>query len=235
MLYLHLPLIQSALGQKVEAKLVGLPHQERSQRWVAMPNDEVASLPGKAGLHLGQSRSQSQRASPFRAKLFGLWSSWTGRVVADAVSGASTTLVIRAIMPSTQHVPLTDEVPRRPALTGRVNPGYKSYTKGMGHASEAGRASPQPRPKGCQQRQSRDAYGRLADHACFERQNLRVPWGPLGFMGLVSPATVVTKWRSRTSSWQLVGSLSNSPQQAKSKAGRFVDVWRNQHGLVSYR
>jgi len=219
----------------VEAKLVGLPHQERSQRWAAVPNDEVASLSGKAGLHLGQSRSQLQRASPFRAKLFGLLTSLTGRVVADAVSDAPTTLVLRAIMPSIQHVPLTDEVPRRPVLSGRVNPGYKSYTKGLGHASEAGRASPQPRPKGCQQRQSRDAYGRLAVHACFERQNLRVLCGPLRFMGLVSPATVVTKWRSRTSSWQLVGSLSNGPQQPKSNAGRFVHVWRNQHGLVSYR
>jgi len=214
---------------------VGLPHQERSQRWAAMPNDEVASLSGKAGLHLGQSRSQSQRASPFRAKLFGLLTSWTGRVVADAVSDAPTTLVIRAIMPSTQHVPLTDEVPRRPVLSGRVSPGYKSYTKGLGHASEAGRASPQPRPKGCQQRQRRGAACRLAGQPCFERQNLRVLCGPLGFMGFVSPATVVSKWRSRTSSWQLVGSLSNGPQQPKSKAGRFVHVRRNQHGLVSDR
>lgn len=233
MLYFHLPLIQSALGQKVEAKLVGSPHQERSQRWVAMPNDEVASLPGKAGLHLGQSRSQSQRASPFRAKLFGLSASLTGRVAAHAVSGALTTLVLRAIMPSAQHVPLTDEVPRRPVLSGWVSPGYKSYTKGLGHASEAGRASPQPRPKGCQQRQSRGSYGRLADHGCFERQNLRVLCGPLGFMGSVSPATVATKWRFRTSSWQLVGSLSNGPQQPKSNAERFVHVWRNQHGPVS--
>jgi hypothetical protein len=211
---------------------VGLSHQGRSQRWVAMPNGEVASLPGQVGLHLGQSRGR-KRASPSRAK-FGLSAFWTAdRVVAHAVSGAPTTLVFHAIMSSTQHVPLTDEVPRRPVLSGRVSPGYKSYTKGLGHASEAGRASPQPRPKGCQQRQSRGAYGRLAVHACSERQNLRVLCGPLRFMGLVSPATVATKWRSRTSSWQLVGSLRNSPQQPKRNAGRFVYVWRNQHVLVS--
>ena len=50
-LHLHLRLIQSALGQKAEAKLVGLPYRERSQRWAAMPNGEVAGLPGLAGLH----------------------------------------------------------------------------------------------------------------------------------------------------------------------------------------
>ena len=51
MLYFHLPLIPSARGQKVEAELVGLPHQGRSQLWAAMPTDEVAGLPGMAGLH----------------------------------------------------------------------------------------------------------------------------------------------------------------------------------------
>jgi hypothetical protein len=64
-LYLHLRLIQPALGQKVEAEPVG-NHRGRSQRRTAMGGDEVASFPGEAGLPLGQ--SHTKRASPFRAK-----------------------------------------------------------------------------------------------------------------------------------------------------------------------
>jgi len=232
MLYLHLPLIQSALGQKVEAKLVGLSHRERSQRWAVMPNDEVAGLPGMAGLHLGWSRSQ-ERTSPFRVK-FGLSTSLTSRVIADAVSDAPSASVVHAIMLCAQHVPLTDEVPRRLVPPGQVSPGYKSHTKGLGDASEAGRVSPQPRPKGCQQRQSRGLSGRFADRTCSERQNLRVPREPLRSMRLVSSTTAATTWPGGTSSCQMADLLSNNPQSRSRKAWRFVNVWRNQHGLVSH-
>ena len=233
MLYLHLPLIPSARGQKVEAKLVGVRNQERSQRWVAMPNDEVAVLPGMAGLHLGWSRS-NERTSPFRVK-FGLWTSWTGRVIADAVSDAPSAPVVQAIMSCAQHDLLTDEVPRRPVPPGQVSPGYKSYTKGLGHASETGRASPQPRPKGSQQRQSRGLCGRVTDPTCSERQNLRVPRGPLRSTRPVSSALAATTWPGGTSSCQRADWLRNGPLQPKRKAWRFVHVRRNQYGLVSYR
>ncbi len=214
MLYLHLRLIQSALGQKAEAKLVGSAHRERSQRWVAIPNDEVASLPGTAGSPLGQSRSQTQRASSLRVKLHGLSAySRTGRAAADAVSGVLTTLVRHAITSGTQHVLLTDEVPRRPAPPEQVSQGYKPYAKGRGYASEAGRVSPQPRLKGCQQRQSRGRCGRLSDLTGSERQNLRVPGRPLRSMGPVSSATAATKWPGRTSSDQPAELLSNSLAQ----------------------
>ena len=217
MLILHLPLIQSALGQKVEAEPVGLRrlYRERSQRWTAMPNDEVASLPGETGLPLGQSRSQ-ERASPLRAK-FGLSTSLpTGRMAAYAVSGASKALVLQAIMSSTQHGQLTDEVPRRPVLGGRVSPGYKSDTKGLGYASVTGMGSPQPRLKGCQQRQSRNRWDRFADFVGIERQNLRVPRGPLGSMRQVSAAVAATIWPGGTSSCQPVAWLRNCPAQLKS-------------------
>jgi len=212
MLNLHLRLIQSALGQKAEAKPMGLPHRERSQGRAAMRGHEVASLPGEMGPPLGQSH---ERASPFLAK-FGLPASFTtGRDAAHAVSGAPMALVLPATTSCIQYVRFTDEVPRRLVPVGRVNPGYKSYTKGPGHASETGTAFPRPRLKGCQQRQSRGARLRLAGGACSERQNLRVLLGPLGFMGPVSPTNAATKWRDGTSSCQLAGLLSNSPQQPK--------------------
>ena len=110
-----------------------------------------------------------------------------------------------------QFVLSTDEVPRRLLPSGGVSPGYKSHTKGQGNASETGTAFPRPRPKGCQQRQSRGVRRRLAVSACSERQNLKVPPGPLWSTGPVSPATAATKWRDGTSSCQLAGPLSNSP------------------------
>ena len=177
-----------------------------------MHGHEVASLPGEMGPPLGQSH---ERASPFLAK-FGLSASFTaGRDAAHAVSGAPMALVLPATTSCIQYVRFTDEVPRRLVPVGRVNPGYKSHTKGPGHASETGTAFPRPRLKGCQQRQSRGARLRLAGGACSERQNLRVPLGPLGFMGPVSPTNAATKWRDGTSSRQLAGLLSNSPQQPK--------------------
>jgi hypothetical protein len=209
-LYLHFRLIQSALSQKAEAKPVGSTHRERSQGCAAMRGHEVACLPSEMGPPMGQSH---ERASPFLAKFVLSASFATGRVAAQAVSGAPMALVLPAATYRTQHVRFTDEVPRRLVLGGLVSLGYKSHTKGWGHASETGTAFPRPRPKGCQQRQSRGAGVRLAAHPCSERQNLRVPLGPLRFMGPVSPVTAATKWRDGTSSCQLAGLLSNSPQQ----------------------
>jgi hypothetical protein len=210
MLSLHLRLIQSALGQKVEAEPVG-NHRGRSQGRAAMHGLEVASFPGEVGPPLGQS---CERASPFRVK-FDLSASFaTGRDAAHAVSGAPTALVMPAATLSTQHVRFTDEVPRRP-LSGGVSLDYKSYTKGRGHASAAGTAFPRPRSKGSQQRQSRGLHpGRFAGPGTgSERQNLRVLPEPLRFTGPVSPAVEATTWPERTSSAQPVGLLSNSPQQ----------------------
>ena len=222
MLILHLPLIRSALGQKEEAKLVGIPHRERSQRWVAMPSDEVASLSGTTGLHLGQSPSHTLRASPFRAK-YDLSALAADRAAANAVSRVPTTLVLHAIMSGAQHVLLTDEVPRRPVPPGWVSQGYKPYAKGQGYASEAGRVSHQPRLKGYQQRQSRGMRGGFSHLACSERQNLRVPRGPFRTRGSVSSATAATKWPGGTSSLQPADLylLSNSLTQPE---GAYVVV-----------
>ncbi len=212
MLIVHFHLIQSALSQKVEAKPWGLPPRERSQGRAAMRGHEVACLPGEMELHLGWCQ---KRATSSLAK-FGLSaSSATGRDAPQAVKGALMAPVAQATTYRAWKVRFTDEVPRRPAPLGQVSLGYKSYTKGQGDASETGRVSPQPRPRGCQQRQSRGSRFRFVESACSERQNLRVPCGPLRFMEPVSPTLPATKWPDGTSSRQGVGSLSNSPQQPR--------------------
>ena len=191
---------------------MGRTHRECSQDRAVMRGLEVACLPGGMGSPLGQSQ---ERASPFLAKFDRSASFATGRAVAYAVSGAHMTRVLPAATSCTWFVRSTDEVPRRPVLPGWVSLGYKSHTKGQGYASETGMAFPQPRLKGCQQRQSRGACLRVTKGACSERQNLRVPPGPLRFMGPVSPTNTATKWREGTSSSLLAGLLSNSPQQPK--------------------
>lgn len=206
----HLHLIQSALGQKVEAKPRGWSSRECSQGRAERRGLEVACLPGWMGLPLGRSRG---RASPFRAK-FGLSARFqTGLVSAYAVSGAPMTPVFQAITSGTGFVRFTDEVPRRLGLIRRVRAGYKSHMKGLPHASVTGTGSSRPRLWGCQQRHSRSALGRFAGRVFSERQNLRVPLGPLRFMGPVSPAIAATKWLDGTSSRQLAGLLRNRPQQ----------------------
>jgi len=212
MLYLPLRLIQSALDQKVEVKPWGLALRERSQGRAVMRGHEVACLPGGMELPLGWSQ---KRATSAVAKFDRSASFATGRDAAQAVSGALMSPVAPATTSCIGNVRFTDEVPRRPVLSGRVSPGYKSPTKGWGHASEAGTGFLRLRLKGCQQRQSRGwrapaVGGRLAGS---ERQNLRVPSGPLRFMGPVSPVIAATKWRGGTSSCQIAGLLSNSPQQ----------------------
>lgn len=211
LLYLHLRLIQSALGQKVEAKPVSpVAHRERSQGGAAMRCREVACLPGKMELHLGWTQ---ERASSLLAKFDLLASDATGRAAAHAVSGAPMSPVVHAITSGTWNTRFTDEVPRRPTLRGWVNLGYKLDTKDWGDASARGTALSRPPPKGCQQRLSRSRRGQSIAHAHSERQNLRVLSGPLRFMGPVSLAIKAPKWPEGTSSPQLASPLSNSPQQ----------------------
>lgn len=190
---------------------MGLKTQrECSQGRSVMGGREVACLPGEMELPLGWS---PERATLTLAKFALSATSATVRAAAQAVSGLPTLPVIPAITRRTWNVRFTDEVPRRPLPRGAVSPGYKSHTKGRGDASARGRASPQPPPRGCQQRQSRGVRGRPSASACSERQNLRVPPGPPRFMGPVSPATTATQWPGGTSSHQLAGRLSNSPQR----------------------
>ena len=56
LLILHLHLIRSAPGQKVEAKPVASCHRERGQGRAAMRGREVACLPSSVGSPLGRSR-----------------------------------------------------------------------------------------------------------------------------------------------------------------------------------
>ncbi len=209
MLIQHLHLIQSALGQKVEAKPKRSSLRERSQGRAVMPGHEVACLPGWMGLPLGRCQ---KRASPFRAKFGQSVRFQTGLVSAHAVSGAPMTPVLQAITFGTWSVRFTDEVPRRPGLNGRVTARYKSYTKGLSYASVAGTGSPRPRLRGSQQRRSRGVTNRVSGQARFERQNLRVLRGLCPVMGSVSSAITTTKWSGGTSSLQLVGLLRNKPQ-----------------------
>ncbi len=208
MLYLHLRLIQSALGQKAEAKLLGFSQWESRQERAAMGVREVACLPAQMGPPLGRSQ---ERASPFLAKFDQSASFATGRAAAHAVSGVLLALVTHATTSDIWFVRSTDEVPRRPLFRTGVSFSYKSYTKGRSDASETGTDSPRPRLKGCQQRQSRGIRGGLALLRCLERLNLRVPLGPLRSTGPVSPVSTATRWPGRTSSCQPTGPLSNSP------------------------
>ena len=137
----HLHLIQSVLGQKVEAKPRGSSPRERSQGRAAMRGHEVACLPGGMGLPLGRSCG---RASPLRAKFVLSAQFQTGLVSAYAVSGAPMTPVFQAITFCTWFVRFTDEVPRRPGLIRWVTASYKSHTKGWPHASVPGTGSPRP-------------------------------------------------------------------------------------------
>src|SRR5437867_12623053 len=124
LLILPLHLIQSALGQKVEAKLRVWHPRECSQGRVARRGREVAGLPSATGSHLGWSCG---RETPSLSKSVLSASFLTGRAAAYAVSGALTTPVLPAITSRTRNVLLTDEVPRRPStFRSGVSLAYKS-------------------------------------------------------------------------------------------------------------
>jgi len=183
MLIQHLHLIQSVLSQKVGAKPRKSLSRESSQGRAVMRGREVASPLGETGLPLGLGRG---RASIFLAKSVQSASFQTGLLIAYADSDAATTQVLPAITLNAWIVHSTDEVPRRPDSPNRVTAGHKPYAKGQSNASETGTAFPRPRPKGCQQRQSRGSTLGLVRESCSERQNLRVPFAPTRFMGPVS-------------------------------------------------
>ena len=213
LLILPLHLILSAQGQKVEAQPVDRVRRVRSQGGPAMDRREVACLPSSMGLPLGRSRG---RETPSLSKSVLSASLRTGRAVVYAVSDALMAPVLQAITCSKRNAPLTDEVPRCPLpFWAGVSVAYKSDTKGPPDAPVPGRASPSPRLQGWRQRQSRGAGLRRSGGGvlCSERQNLRVPPGPLRFMDPVSPVDQATKWPDRTSSGQSAGLLSNRSQQ----------------------
>ncbi len=217
LLILPLHQILSAQGLKVEAKPRAQNPRERSQKCAAMHAFEVAGLPSSTGLHLGWSQD---RASPHWAKIDQSGYFETGRAAARTDSGVPMASVMPAITRCKRNDRLTDEVPRcPPPLGAEVSAAYKSETKGSTDASEAGMGSPQPRLKGCRQRQSRSGCPRRgflpAAGGSSERQNLRVPCGPPRFMGPVSPGIKATPWPEGTSSPQVPGLLRNSPQQPR--------------------
>ena len=119
-----------------------------------------------------------------------------------SVSGALTLPVRPAITSDPRNVRPTDEVPRRLDPQGRATWSYKSNTKGSGHASKMGTASPRPHPKGQQQRRSRGRSTWATKLTVSERQNLNVFVGCAGDMGSVSPAVEAPKWPGGTSSRQ---------------------------------
>jgi len=222
---------QSVLSRKVGAKPAD-SRRERSQDGPVMVRGDVAGLPSRTGLPLG--RKDCGRASTLRAKSG--FSASTGRSqgAAYAVNGVITLPVPQVIMLYTRKVHSTDEVLRCPTHRGRETAGYKPYAKGQHHAPVAGTVSPRPRLRGWQQSRSRGASSRITGRACFERQNLRVPFGSGQFMGKVSWAIQATKWPGGTSSRQPAPVLRNIPQQLLSLTRRFIHLWRNQHGNISH-
>ena len=210
LLCIPLHLIQSELGQKEEVEPREQSFRERSQGGAARSRREVASLPSLMGSPLGR---YGGRASPFRAKSASSPCPRIRRAV-RSVSGALTLPVRPAITSDQWNDYPTDEVPRRFDPKGRATLSYKSDTKGSGHAPEMGMASPQPHPKGQQQRRSRGKSGRVNGRIGSERQNLNGFVGCTGFMNSVSAAVEATKWPGQTSSGQPVLRLRNKSQQS---------------------
>ncbi len=167
----------------------------------------VACLPGGMGLRLGKAAG---RASALRAKSVFSASAKRSRGAVHAVSGGPTVLVQHAVTFGTGFVHLTDEVLRHTGPVGRLSLRYKPHAKGEGDVSVAGRASPQPRLRGWQQRRSRGPRTKVRWLRKAKPQSAK--WARK-FMGPVSPTIQATPWPGGTSSCQMVGLLSNSPQQ----------------------
>jgi hypothetical protein len=163
-----------------------------------MPRREEAGSRCQAGLLMSRvggrtSLSQVKSVSPLEGS----------PAATHAASGSQIGSVRHAIMPGEWCSNLTDEVPRRLGLRGRVPVGYKSNTKGQPHALVTGTKSHWPRLQGCQQRQSRPL-------PAAERQYRREPDSELADMEPVSLAR---------SSHQRVGSLffrANEPSAKNS-------------------
>ena len=207
-LYLPLHLIQSALGQKVEAKPRGVP-RERRQRRSAMVCVEEASLPARMGSRLSR---VGGRASPHRAKSVSPSPQKGALVAAHAVSCGQTGAMLHAITYDTRFVHSTDEVPQRRAALRPVTARYKK-TKSKPHALVPGTGSHWPRPQGCQQNQSSPAT-RL-DERCHRYQSPR----PGSDMEKVSLAAAATTWPAGTSSRKPVSMLRNVSQHGPQHGG----------------
>lgn len=204
LLYLHLHLIQSALGQKAETKP---STRECSQCPAVMSAIGVASLPGREGSRLGKAFG---RASALRAKSVFSASAKRSRGAGQAVNGVPIVLVHRAVRSGTGFVCLTDEVLRHTGPGGRLAPAISPMRKaGVTCRWREGFLPSSALEDG-------SSAGVEAQERKFvgsERQNLRVPSGSGKFMGPVSPAIKATQWPGGTSSCLMAGLLSNSPQQ----------------------
>ena len=166
----------------------------------------------------------SGRVSPFRTKSVFPASFAGSRGTRYAVNGVLRAKVIHAITSHTWIVHLTDELPRCPGPGGQASARYKPYAKGSRYAPVTGTGSPRPRLWGTQQRQS-SPVGR------DERQNLRVPSGTDGFMGLVSPESKAILWPGGIPSCQHPGLLRNNPDDLSTagggsfQLGEIIMVW----------
>jgi hypothetical protein len=209
-LYLPFHLIQSALGQKVEAKPGSPSPWERRQRRPAMACGEEASLAGRMGSRFSR---VGGRASPLRAKSVSPSSQKGVLGAAYAVGGVQTGAMSHAITSGAQFVHSTDEVPRRRAAPRPATASYKKNSKGKPHALVPGTRSHWPRFQGCQQIQSSPAPWR--DERCNRYQFVCH-----GFdTEKVSLTAAATKWPDGTSSRQPVFLLRNVSQHESQNRG----------------
>ena len=201
----------SASGQKTQAKLEASGLGERCQGEPAMVRREEARRRRLAGSRLGRDsgRVRALVTKPMAS------ASWVPSSAADAVSRQRAVSVMHEIMLDQWHHHPTGELPPRPGALRCVPVirTHKELPKRSGQAREPGTGSPRPWPQGTQQRQSRGRSAHSGGRICLERQNLRVPRGPVRFMGQVSSTAQAPKWPGRTSSVQPVLRLGNSPQQ----------------------
>ena len=174
----------------------------RSQDGPAMDRREEARRHGRTGWPLGW--RENERPLLARSSFFPPPSWKILAVAAKAVTDRQSAPVVQAIMPGTQCVHTTGEVPRRLFPRGTVTASYKQAVKGSPDASAAGTRSQWPCPRGCQQRQSSPATR-------DERQNRSRSIKPRAVFGTVSTTLAATKWPAGTSSWQPVDRLRNIP------------------------
>jgi len=127
-LYLPLHLIQSALGQKVEAKPRGQTFRERRQGRSARICREVACLPGRAGSRISRAVG---RASPLRAKSVSLSAQKGVLAVAYAVSCVQIGAVLHAITSDVRLVHSTDLYRRAIRKTRKASPTRRCREQGL--------------------------------------------------------------------------------------------------------
>jgi hypothetical protein len=201
-LYLPFHLIQSALGQKDEAKPRWPSPRERRQGRPARACREEARLAGRMGSHLSR---VGGRASPLRAKSVALSAQNELLATAAAVTCGSTGAMLHAITSDVRFVHSTDEVPRRQAAPRPVTASYKKKTKGKPHASVPGTRSHWPRFQGCQQIQS--SFASRRNERCNHHRRLCSVF----VMEKVSLAAAATKWPGGTSNRQPVPAKKHLP------------------------